>query len=145
MVGDGSLRQDLERLACAAGIAERVVFTGFREDVPRLLRVVDVVVFSSLYEGLPVALVEAMAAGRCVVATDVPGIVEAVRDEAEALIVPIGCPDRLAQALLRLVDAEDPPQRLPLGSDTLARMDEKSARVERETAAWKTVAKSTDY
>ena len=56
-----------------------------------------------------------------------------------------GDPAKLAQALLKLVDADDPPLRLPLGSDTLARIAEKNARVERETAVWKSVAESTDY
>ncbi len=56
-----------------------------------------------------------------------------------------GDPTKLAQALLELVDADDPPLRLPLGSDTLARMDEKNTRVQRETAAWRAVAESTDY
>ena len=56
-----------------------------------------------------------------------------------------GDPVKLAQALLKLVDADDPPLRLPLGSDTLERMSEKNARVERETSAWRTVAESTDY
>ena len=56
-----------------------------------------------------------------------------------------GDPEKLAQVLLQLVDATDPPSRLPLGSDTLARMEEKNARVEGETAAWRTVAASTDF
>ena len=56
-----------------------------------------------------------------------------------------GDPTKLAQALLELANAADPPLRLPLGSDTLTRMAEKNARIERETSAWRTVAASTDY
>lgn len=56
-----------------------------------------------------------------------------------------GDPTKLAQALLALVNAAEPPLRLPLGSDTLTRMAEKNERIERETSTWRTVAASTDY
>jgi glycosyltransferase involved in cell wall biosynthesis len=114
LVGEGPLRAGLERQAAAAGLAGRVVFAGFRPDVPRLLPAADVVAFSSLYEGLPVALLEAMAAGRCVVATALPGIAEAVRDGREALLVPAGDPGRLGAALRRAL--ADPGLRARLGA-----------------------------
>jgi glycosyltransferase involved in cell wall biosynthesis len=103
VLGEGELRERLERQAAESGIADRVLFAGLRSDVPALLPAIDTVVFSSLFEGLPVALLEAMAAGRCIVATDVPGIVEAVRPEREAVIVPIGDAGGLASGLLRVV------------------------------------------
>lgn len=56
-----------------------------------------------------------------------------------------GDPTKLAQAVLELVNAADPPLRLPLGSDTLMRMAEKNARIERETSTWRALAASTDY
>ncbi|MEM7355042.1 MAG: glycosyltransferase, partial [Acidobacteriota bacterium] len=83
LVGDGPLRHALEQRAEALGLGETVHFTGFRTDVAQLLGIIDVVVFSSLWEGLPVALLEAMATRRCIVTTDVPGILEAVRDGRE--------------------------------------------------------------
>ncbi len=101
IVGEGPLRAELESRAQALSLDGQVVFTGFRADVPELLQAVDVVVFSSLWEGLPMALLEAMAAGRCVVTTDVPGILEAVRAGREALVVPRGDAGGLAGALGR--------------------------------------------
>jgi glycosyltransferase involved in cell wall biosynthesis len=102
VLGDGPLRGELERQAHAEGIADRVSFAGIRPDVLRLLGAIDAVVFSSLFEGLPVALLEAMATARCIVGTDAPGIVEAVRPDREALIVPTRDAEALAEALYRV-------------------------------------------
>jgi len=71
IVGDGKLRSELEEQARAAGIAERVVFTGARSDIPQLLSMMDIFVLPSLTEGQPMALLEAMAAGKAIVASDV--------------------------------------------------------------------------
>jgi glycosyltransferase involved in cell wall biosynthesis len=105
--GDGPLGPALRARAAAAGIADLVVFAGFRDDVARLLPALDVVVFSSVSEGLPMALLEAMAAARCIVASDLPGIVEAVRHGCEALVVRPAAPADLRAALVRAAaDAE---------------------------------------
>jgi glycosyltransferase involved in cell wall biosynthesis len=105
--GDGPLGPALRARAAAAGIADLVVFAGFRDDVARLLPAIDVLVFSSVSEGLPMALLEAMAAGRCIVASDLPGIVEAVRHGSEALIVRPAATAELRAALVRAAgDAE---------------------------------------
>ncbi len=103
LVGDGPLRNALETQARASDLGRRVTFTGVRSDVPELLQAVDVVAFSSLWEGLPMVLLEAMAARRCIVTTDVPGILEAVRDGREALVVPVGNAGALAAALEQAV------------------------------------------
>jgi glycosyltransferase involved in cell wall biosynthesis len=79
-----------------------------------LLQAVDVLVFTSGYEGLPIALLEGMAAARCIVGTDAPGILDAVRDHREALIVPVGDPDRLRCALEQAL--ADPALRKRLGA-----------------------------
>ncbi len=106
-LGEGPLKGELARQAEAEGLGGAVTFAGFRADVARLLPACDVVAFPSLYEGLPLALLEAMAAGRAVVATDLPGIAEAARDGREALLVPPADPAALAGALARaLGDAE---------------------------------------
>ena len=113
LLGEGPLGAVLAARARELGIAGEVVFAGFRDDVAQLLPAVDAVVFSSLFEGLPVALLEAMAAARCIVATACPGIVEAVRPDREALIVPVGEAAPLAGALVRT--AADPGLRARLG------------------------------
>ncbi len=114
LFGDGPLREELEAQVAAAGLGERVILAGFRADVSELLPAVDVIVFSSLFEGLPIALLEAMATARCVVATDVGGITGGVRADREALIVPSRDPQRLAEALARVI--EDPALRTELGA-----------------------------
>lgn len=112
VLGSGPLDAELRRQAEGAGLSDRVIFAGFRDDVPELLDAIDVVVFSSLYEGLPVALLEAMAAGVCLVTTDVPGIVEAARADREALVSPCSNPQALADSLTRVAQDRDLRQRL---------------------------------
>jgi len=92
----------LAQLAADLGVRERVVFAGARADVPRLVRAWDAFVISSNFEGLPVALLEAMALRRPVVATAVGGIPGLIRDGVEGLLVPPRDPERLAAALGRL-------------------------------------------
>ncbi len=122
LVGEGPLRQDLEAEARRHQLGDRVIFTGLRSDVPELLQAVDVVAFSSLFEGMPMVLLEAMAASRCVVTTDVPGILEAVRDDREALVVPAGDVGGLATALERV--AKGPELRERLGASARQRFDD---------------------
>ncbi len=123
VLGTGPLADELKTRAREAGIDSQVVFAGFRSDVPELLPALDAVVFSSLYEGLPVALLEAMAAGRCIVTTDVPGIVEAARDQREALVTPLSAPRELAEALAKVAD--EPELRARLGAAARRRFDER--------------------
>ncbi len=112
LIGEGPLRDDLEQQAKRLELDDRVVFAGFRSDVPELLQAIDVVVFSSRWEGLPVALLEAMATGRCLVTTEVPGILEAVRAGREALVSPITDPESLAANLARAAAETDLRARL---------------------------------
>lgn len=99
IIGDGERRAELERLALARGLGAHVRFTGYREDVPRLLAAMDVFVLSSLYEGMPFSILEAMAAARPVVATRVDGVPEVVVDGETGLLVPPREPQRLAEAI----------------------------------------------
>lgn len=122
LLGEGPLRGALEARAAAAGVAEWVSLPGFRPDVQELLRTIDVVAFSSLDEGLPMALLEAMAAARCVVATDVGGIGGAARHDQEALLVPPRDPAALAGALRRVI--RDPALRRRLGAAAERRVRE---------------------
>ena len=76
VIGDGHLRAELEQLSAELGISGRVIFTGFRKDAASLYAALDLVVLTSLNEGTPMTLIEAMCAGRPVVATEVGGIVD---------------------------------------------------------------------
>ena len=112
IAGDGPLLGDLETQARRSGEGDSIVFPGFVNDIPALLAVTDILVISSRSEGLPIALLEAMAAGCCVLATDLPGILEAVRPEAEARIVEPGNSDELHRGLVELISDQELRKRL---------------------------------
>jgi len=103
MIGDGPMRPSLEARAKALGIAPRVLFLGRRTDIAELLPLLDVFVLSSVSEGLPLTVLEAMACGVPVVATDVGGLREVVSDGQTGLLVPVKSPERLAQAVATLL------------------------------------------
>ncbi|MBK7874483.1 MAG: glycosyltransferase family 4 protein [Planctomycetes bacterium] len=107
IAGDGPAREKLEELARALELGERVRFLGRRADAPDLLGACDVFVLPARKEGLGVSALEAMAAGRAVVASRVGGLAEAVLDEESGLLVPPDDVRALADALERVLrDAE---------------------------------------
>ncbi len=103
LMGDGPLRPELEAQAAALGLSNRVIFTGFRPDVADALASSEMFVLSSLWEGMPVALLEAMAAGATAISTDVGGVGQVLQNEVNGLLVPPGDPPALAAAILRCV------------------------------------------
>ena len=105
----------LEARTAQLGIADRVIFTGLRSDVPALLSAVDVSVMPSLNEALSNVLLESMAAGAAVVATNVGGTAEALVDGRNGLLVAPASPAVMAEAILRLVD--NPPLARELGAN----------------------------
>ncbi len=107
LVGDGPLRSDLERECRRLSIADRVVFAGRREDIGRVLVALDVFVLPSHTEGLSIALLEAAAAGRPIVATDVGGNGEVLSDGRSGLLVAPGDAATLAGAIAGLLSAPD--------------------------------------
>lgn len=116
LVGDGPQRADLERRAAELGIAGSVTFAGYRnqDEVQQHLRDADVFVLPSFAEGVPVSLMEAMAISRPVVATNVGGVTELVRDGVNGFVVAPGDPLAL-QAVIAGVVA-DPELRVRLGA-----------------------------
>jgi glycosyltransferase involved in cell wall biosynthesis len=102
LAGDGPLRAVLEAQAREQGVAARCVFLGQRDDVPMLLAAADLFVLPSLFEGLPVSILEAMAAERPVVATAIGGTDEVIVPEESGLLVPPRDPAALASAIRRL-------------------------------------------
>ena len=114
IVGDGELRGALEGRVAASGLAGRVHFLGWRADLPRIHADLDVVALSSINEGSPVALIEAMAAGRPVVSTAVGGVPDVVVHGAAGLLVPSGDAGALAAAIGSLLD--DVGRRASMGS-----------------------------
>jgi glycosyltransferase involved in cell wall biosynthesis len=105
ILGDGPLRQELETLSQHLGIAHLVLFHGSSLDVARFLSRLDAFVLCSDSEGLPLTLLEAMAAGLPVVATEVGGIPELVRDARCGWLCPVSDHGRLADAMLRVAES----------------------------------------
>ena len=107
LAGDGEERRTLQQQARHLGLGEdRVRFLGNRDDVPRLLAAADLSVLASDWEGLPISMLESMAAGLPVVCTAVDGLVEVVQD-GEGILVPPQNPPALAEALSQLLFDED--------------------------------------
>lgn len=102
IVGDGGLRDSLVKLADDLGLTPDVVFCGMRKDMPAIMSAIDVLVLSSRYEGLPVVLLEAMAASRPVVSTSVNGVPGVVIDGETGLLVPSANSEALAEACMTL-------------------------------------------
>ena len=103
IAGRGPLQDALRDEARRLGVEDGVRFLGFRGDVPGVLAALDVFALPSLSEGLPLAAIEAMAAGRPVVATDVGGTREVVVDGATGFLVPAGDPAALAERLVAVL------------------------------------------
>jgi glycosyltransferase involved in cell wall biosynthesis len=113
IVGDGPLRHDLARQAAELGVLESVRFAGQLDDVRTALSAMDVFVLASNAEGMPNALLEAMAARRPVVATAVGGMREVVNSERTGVLVPPQDPDALGRAIVALL--ADPVRARRLG------------------------------
>jgi glycosyltransferase involved in cell wall biosynthesis len=107
IVGEGTLRESLRTLAANLGMEDNIVFTGSSSDVWSFLSAFDIGVLCSLSEGFSNAILEYLAMGLPVVATNVGGNVEQVLDQETGFLVPPENPDALAQALLKLVRDED--------------------------------------
>jgi glycosyltransferase involved in cell wall biosynthesis len=112
IVGDGPDRPALEAELGLLGIGDRVQLAGERNDVRELLAAADIFVLSSVSEGLPVSVLEAMAAELPVVASRVGGVPELVADGENGFLVPPRAPDELAAAIGRLVEDRDLRRRL---------------------------------
>lgn len=107
IVGDGTERAALEQHMRQSNLGAVVAFTGWRRDLTTVYGGLDVVALSSRNEGTPVALIEAMAAGRPVVATAVGGVPDVVEDGVSGLVVTPADPERLAAAIVRLGRSPD--------------------------------------
>ncbi|MFQ5902719.1 MAG: glycosyltransferase, partial [Candidatus Binatia bacterium] len=113
IIGEGKLRPRLEALAARLGISHCVIWTGFRGDIPRLLAAMDIYVQPSANEGFSLSLLEAMAAGKAIVATDVGGAPEVVIDGRTGVLIPPASSSAISLAVAGLLD--DPERQSTLG------------------------------
>ena len=133
IAGEGPLRPELEARIARLGLGGRVRLLGARNDAADLLEACDVFVLSSVREGLSVTLLEAMRAGRAVVATAVGGNAEAVRDGVTGRIVPAGEPRALASAIARLCADAEARARMGRAGHERWRVEFTAERMVRET------------
>ncbi|MBN2183810.1 MAG: glycosyltransferase [Candidatus Krumholzibacteriota bacterium] len=121
IVGSGPLQPRLEEYASDLRISGHTVFTGYRADISKIMDEIDISVLSSDSEGLPIVILESMAAGTPVVSTSVGGIPELVVDGETGILVPPGNPEALAEAILNLV--RDADLRHEMGKASRARVE----------------------
>jgi L-malate glycosyltransferase len=136
LVGDGPEREKIQAEIDRLAVADRVLMLGTRHDVAELLRAADIFLLTSISEGIPVTILEAMAAGLPVVATQVGGVPEIVRHEHSGLLAPPGDDAELAKALVRL--ATDPGLRQRMGDFGRQRAREEFSQ-ERMHAAYRAI------
>ncbi len=103
IVGDGPLKGELEKKTETMGLSDRIYFTGYRDDIPNILSSIDILVISSLNEGLGLVAIEAMASARPVVTTNVGGLPEVVIDGRYGFVVPPKDPNSIADAVLKIL------------------------------------------
>jgi len=135
IAGEGPLRAFLERRVDELGIGDQILLPGVANDLPELMLGADLFVLPSLWEGLPLALLEAMACGLPVVATQIAGVADVVEDGVSGLLVPPGYAAALAQAMADLL--ADPTRRAAFGAAGLeiVRRNYSFERVDRELGA----------
>lgn len=102
VVGDGELKEEMMKLAKQLGVSDKIVYQPFRADVPAILRATDIYCLPSLWEGLPIGLLEAMAMGTAVVATNVDGSREIVKHLENGWLIEPRSAEMLANAIVKL-------------------------------------------
>jgi glycosyltransferase involved in cell wall biosynthesis len=121
LVGEGPLRHALQEQIAAAELTHSVSFLGFRSDVGDILNASDIVIAPSLWEGLSISVLEAMALGKPIVATNIESNLELLEDGVSGLLVPPNEPERLADAILAL--ALDPDAAFRYGAAARERFE----------------------
>ncbi|NIG56309.1 glycosyltransferase family 4 protein [Chitinophaga sp. Cy-1792] len=119
MVGEGPLKSEVMELAARLGLDHAVVFDDFRQDIPRILKAIDIYCLPSLWEGFPIGVLEAMAMGKAIIASDVDGTREALEDNVSGILIPPRNTAVLSATLLKL--ANDPALRCRLANAALQR------------------------
>ena len=118
VVGGGELEPEMKELVVSLGIQDKVIFLSWRRDMPAIYADMDLAVLSSLNEGTPVTLIEAMASGKAVVSTAVGGVPDIVLDGQTGILVPFGDEEGFADAIVNLLeDAEKRKQFGELGRE----------------------------
>ena len=103
MIGDGPMRSQVERLSAQLGIADSLSILGYRHDVADLMRIMDAFVLTSIYEGLPMVLLEALATGVPSVATNAKGTREVIQNGKNGLLANLEDPESIADLVIDIL------------------------------------------
>jgi glycosyltransferase involved in cell wall biosynthesis len=120
-IGDGDLREELQAQTRVSGLEEPIHFLGSRNDVPDLLAASDYFVLPSLWEGLPMALIEAMASGLPIIATEVSGTKQVMVPNETGLLVPPGTVQQLKEAVINFLS--EPARARAMGAAAQQRVE----------------------
>jgi glycosyltransferase involved in cell wall biosynthesis len=101
IVGNGDLESKIKDMVINSEIQNNVIFSNFREDIPNILNAIDIYCLPSLWEGMPIGLIEAMAMGKATISTAVDGTKELINNNNNGLSIPVGDANALANAILR--------------------------------------------
>lgn len=112
IIGDGVLRKEMEMLVSKLNLTEDVIFYGFSDNVLNIIRQLDIVVLTSLWEGFPLTPIETFSMGKTIVATDVPGTMEIVKDDENGIIVPKKNSEALTNAIEELYSKKEKRRQL---------------------------------
>jgi glycosyltransferase involved in cell wall biosynthesis len=134
--GSGPLESELRALAAEKGVAGHCRFLGFREDIPALLGCCDLFILPSLWEGLSITLLEAMAAAKPVVATDIKGNREVIEDGVDGLLVAPADPEALANAIIELLKDRERAQAMGARAHRKIRQHFSQAAMVENTLRW---------
>ena len=121
LVGEGSKQVEWQNLADRLGVSHAVIWAGFRADMPRILAALDIFIQPSINEGLSLATLEAMAAGKAIIATDVGGTSEIIQNNHTGLLVKPGSTDSLAAALITYLDYPEKRKKLALSGQVFVK------------------------
>ena len=102
MVGNGELMPATKKLAQELHVMDQIVFSDFRSDIPAILNAIDIYCLPSLWEGMPIGMLEAMAMGKACVATGVDGTAELVNDRKNGILIKTGDAESLAKQIIHL-------------------------------------------
>jgi glycosyltransferase involved in cell wall biosynthesis len=132
IVGEGHLESHLRVLVAQMELESSVLFTGFQADIPGATAALDISVLPSLFEGMGRVVLEAMAAGKPIIASRVGGIPDLVQDGRSGILVPPADPEKLRDALLALLTQPEFRQSLAAGSSTALRPEHTAAHMVEE-------------
>lgn len=131
MVGDGPLLKDAKVLAENLSLCEKIIFTGIRKDIPEILKAFNLFVLTSLWEGLPRVIPQAMAAGIPVIATKIDGNSEIIKNRFNGILVDMKNPARVSEAIIELIKNPDYAAKLVKNAkQSLGEYDEKKMIVD---------------